>query len=181
MACKHEGAVHRGRTRCTSQTARVTLIGSVCSSRIIELSELSKGHCSQSRRCLQMVVGLTGTRYNPRGQWDEHLSAGRFDHSPMAVCTQRLKTQTKTTKKNGGGATYNSASSCRQALHKIVVELPNASLALRTRGLVVVARLWLWPSPSTDGARRRLVALGLALGQSDLAYEKERESVCGWV
>jgi hypothetical protein len=63
IASKHEGAVHRGRARGTSRTARVALIGSMCSTRIRELSELSKGECSQSRRCLQMGVELrTATR-----------------------------------------------------------------------------------------------------------------------
>ena len=86
IVCKHEGAVHRGRTRCTSQTARVAHIGSMCSSRIRGVRELSKkGQCLQLRRCLQMVVGLTDVRYDSRDQWDEQLSAGRFDHSPMAV------------------------------------------------------------------------------------------------
>jgi hypothetical protein len=58
IACKHEGAVHRGQARCPSRAARVALIGrSRCSTRIRQVSELNKGHCSQSRHYLQMVVG----------------------------------------------------------------------------------------------------------------------------
>jgi hypothetical protein len=41
IACKHEGAVRGGRARCKSRTARVVLSGSMCSTRIKELSQLS--------------------------------------------------------------------------------------------------------------------------------------------
>jgi hypothetical protein len=69
IACKHEGAMHEGRARCTSRTARVALIGSKCSTRVREVSELSKWHCSQSRHCCQTGVHGAAHMSDALGCW----------------------------------------------------------------------------------------------------------------
>jgi hypothetical protein len=55
--CKHEVAVEEGRAQRTKGSKRVAL-QCVCSTRIRQVSALSEGHCSQSYRRLQMVMGL---------------------------------------------------------------------------------------------------------------------------